>query len=65
MYAIRSYYENLSTFATAGADAEVEPDLVALLRAMHEAGKPIGAICISPAVLAAAFRGADVAPRVV
>ncbi len=45
----------LSTFAEDGADCTVLPDLAALLRAMHEAKKPIGAICIAPAVVARAL----------
>lgn len=54
--------KNLSTFATAGADAEVDPDVARLLRAMHEAKKPIGVLCIAPAMCAAAFKGTDVHP---
>jgi enhancing lycopene biosynthesis protein 2 len=43
---------NLSTFATAGPEAEVHDGVATLIRAMHAAGKPIGAICIAPAVIA-------------
>ncbi|MFV1959043.1 MAG: isoprenoid biosynthesis glyoxalase ElbB [Planctomycetota bacterium] len=46
---------NLSDFATKGAEATVDGDLAALLRALHAAGKPIGAICIAPGVVAAAL----------
>jgi enhancing lycopene biosynthesis protein 2 len=46
---------NLSDFATAGAGATVNPDLEKFLIGMHEAGKPIGAICIAPAVVARVF----------
>jgi enhancing lycopene biosynthesis protein 2 len=46
---------NLSTFATKGADAEVNADVATLLRDMHAAHKPIGAICIAPAVVAKAL----------
>ncbi|MCK5943600.1 MAG: isoprenoid biosynthesis glyoxalase ElbB [Planctomycetes bacterium] len=45
--------KNCSDFAVAGAAATVHPALAELLRAMHAAGKPIGAICIAPAVVAA------------
>lgn len=55
--------KNLSDFATAGADCEVLPALARLVRDMVAAGKPIGAICISPAVVAAIFRGTDVQPK--
>jgi enhancing lycopene biosynthesis protein 2 len=43
--------KNLSTLAFDGANATVNTDLINLVRAMHKAKKPIGAICISPAVL--------------
>jgi enhancing lycopene biosynthesis protein 2 len=45
--------KNCSDFASKGAEATVDPELADLLRAMHAAGKPIGAICIAPAVVAA------------
>lgn len=48
---------NLSSFAADGADAMVEPQLARLLQDFHAAGKPIGAVCIAPAVVAAALRG--------
>lgn len=54
---------NLSDFAARGAAAEVRPDVRDLLRAMHAARKPIGVICIAPAVLGAALRGTEVHPR--
>ena len=47
--------KNLSDFAGKGAGATAIPEMARLLREMHKAGKPIGAICIAPAVLAAAF----------
>jgi enhancing lycopene biosynthesis protein 2 len=43
---------NLSTFATKQAAAEVNPEVARLLREMHAAGKPIGAICIAPVLVA-------------
>jgi enhancing lycopene biosynthesis protein 2 len=46
---------NLSDFASKGAEATVHPQVARLLRAMHEARKPIGAICIAPAVVARAL----------
>jgi enhancing lycopene biosynthesis protein 2 len=49
---------NLSSFAERGADATVLPDVAALLKAMHAAKKPIGAICIAPAVVAKALGAA-------
>lgn len=43
--------ENLSTLATAGRDAEIDGELLQLSRAMHQAGKPQGFMCIAPAML--------------
>lgn len=45
--------KNLSNFASAGAQAHVDPNVARLVREMHAAKKPIGAWCIAPAVLAA------------
>ncbi len=47
--------KNLSTFAINGKDCTVNSDLVRLIGEAHHAKKPIVAICISPAVLAAAM----------
>ncbi len=46
---------NLSTFASKGKDATVNADVARILRDMHAAKKPIGAICIAPAVVAKAL----------
>jgi enhancing lycopene biosynthesis protein 2 len=42
--------KNLSNLAVAGPDGAADPDLVRVLGEFHGAGKPIGAVCISPAV---------------
>ncbi len=55
--------KNLCDFAMKGAAATVNPDVVRLLKEMIAAGKPIGAICIAPALIAAAL-GSDYAPLV-
>lgn len=47
--------KNLSDFAVKGTECEVHPQLAQLLRDMHAAKKPIGAICIAPAVIARAL----------
>jgi len=44
--------KNLSDFAFAGADCSVNPEAARVLRAVHAAGKPVGAICIAPVILA-------------
>lgn len=47
---------NLCSFAEQGAEGTVHPELQPLLDAFRAATKPIGAICIAPAILALAFR---------
>ena len=42
---------NLCNFALVGPDCRVDPGVVALIKAVHERGKPIGAICIAPVLL--------------
>lgn len=44
--------KNLSNFAVEGAGCTVQPELLALTEAFAEAGKPVGLICISPALAA-------------
>ncbi|MFN2395575.1 MAG: isoprenoid biosynthesis glyoxalase ElbB [Bacteroidales bacterium] len=44
--------KNLSSFAFDGDDCKVNPDTEKAIRAMHKAGKPIGALCISPVLVA-------------
>lgn len=54
--------KNLSTFAKDGKDCKVDEGVAKLLRDMHSFNKPIGAICIAPAVIAKVF-GADIHPE--
>ncbi len=54
--------KNLCDFAEKGADAAVQPDVARLLKEMAAAGKPIGAICIAPALVAATL-GRQYAPK--
>ncbi|WP_434570998.1 isoprenoid biosynthesis glyoxalase ElbB [Pseudomonas sp. Z1-14] len=44
--------KNLSNFAVEGAGCSVQPQVLALTEAFAEAGKPVGLICISPALAA-------------
>jgi len=44
--------KNLSSYAFDGADCTVNPDVAKAVQAMHAAGKPIGALCIAPVILA-------------
>jgi enhancing lycopene biosynthesis protein 2 len=50
--------KNLCDFAAGGADYALEPQTARFLREMHAAKKPIGALCIAPALLAKAIPGA-------
>lgn len=44
--------KNLSSFAFEGADCKVNKDAEKAIRAMHQSGKPIGVLCISPVLIA-------------
>lgn len=46
---------NLCDFAQKGDAMTVDADVERLLRAMHEAEKPIGAVCIAPVLFAKVF----------
>ena len=48
--------KNLSTFATQGTDGSLDPDVEGLIQRFHNAKKPIGAVCIAPAVLTLALK---------
>lgn len=53
--------KNLCDFAQKGAGASVHPEVARLLKEVAAAGKPIGAICIAP-VLVATVLGKELAP---
>ncbi len=55
--------KNLCTFGVDGADCRVDEDAGRLLKEMHRSKKPIGALCIAPALIARLF-GPEVAPEV-
>jgi enhancing lycopene biosynthesis protein 2 len=44
--------KNLSDFAFKGPKSSVIPEVERAIREIHKAGKPIGALCISPVVIA-------------
>ncbi|MDK9717390.1 MAG: isoprenoid biosynthesis glyoxalase ElbB [Trichlorobacter sp.] len=52
---------NLCDFGQKGAAASVNPEVARLTREIHGAKKPIGAICIAPALIAAIL-GKEAAP---
>ncbi len=55
--------KNLCTFAKDGTNCRVDSNVASLLQEMYMRKKPIGALCIAPAVLARLF-GNDLAPEV-
>jgi enhancing lycopene biosynthesis protein 2 len=55
--------KNLCDFATKGGAAQVNSDVARLLKEMASAKKPIGAVCIAPALIAAVL-GKDYSPTV-
>jgi len=52
--------KNLCSFAVDGPSCSVEPGVEAAIKAMQAAGKPIGALCIAPALLARVLGRGDV-----
>jgi len=50
--------KNLCDYAMAGTDCSVNPDVKRLATDVHKAGKPIGIICIAPAMFAKIMKGA-------
>jgi enhancing lycopene biosynthesis protein 2 len=53
--------KNLCDFAVKGAACSVHPEVARLVREVHAQGKPIGAICIAPALIASVL--GDERPR--
>jgi enhancing lycopene biosynthesis protein 2 len=51
---------NLCTFAKEGTQCSVNSDVARLLKEMHAAKKPIGALCIAPALVARVFGEAGI-----
>ncbi len=52
--------KNLCGFAFDGPDCAVDPDVEKAVKSMHAAKKPIGALCIAPALIARILHGGDV-----
>ena len=44
--------KNLCDFAVKGPECAVHPEVARLVREVHAQGKPVGAVCIAPAVVA-------------
>jgi enhancing lycopene biosynthesis protein 2 len=56
--------KNLCNFAVKGADCEIDRDVARLILDMHQAGKPVVAECIAPAVVVKALTDAGIKPKV-
>ncbi len=52
--------KNLCDFAFKGTDCTINPDVEKAVRNAHSAGKPIGALCIAPVVIARLIGNAEV-----
>jgi enhancing lycopene biosynthesis protein 2 len=51
--------KNLSDFAFTGENYSVNNQVVNIIQAMHKAGKPIGAMCIAPMLIADVIKGVE------
>ncbi len=51
--------KNLCNWAVQGDHCTVNPDVETAIKATFEAGKPIGAMCIAPVILAKLFKGTN------
>jgi enhancing lycopene biosynthesis protein 2 len=51
--------KNLCSWAYEGDSCSINPDVERAVKAMFEAGKPIGAMCIAPVILAKLFHGTN------
>jgi len=49
--------KNLCTYAADGDTATVNADVARIIQELHGLGKPIGAMCVAPVVVALALRG--------
>ena len=56
--------KNLFTYAIDGVECEIDDTVAKVILDTKEAGKPIGAICISPLLITRAFKDSNVKPKV-
>ena len=54
--------KSLCSFAFEGAGGSIRPEVKAFIQAFFQAGKPVGAICIAPALVAMALAGSGRRP---
>lgn len=55
--------KNLTTWAFSGPDGDIHPEVVRAIRQMVEASKPVGAVCMGPAVVARALKDSGMHPH--
>ena len=55
---------NLCDFALKGADCDIYPDVNRIIQEMMQANKPLGFICIAPALFARAAKNADKSAKI-
>ncbi len=55
--------KNLTEWAFKGPDGSIRPDVQQLIKGVAEAGKPIGAVCMGPTVVAKALENSDIHPK--
>lgn len=51
--------KNFSTMAIGGAHGSVDKQIASIIKSFHAAKKPIGAVCIAPAIVASVLKEAD------
>jgi len=54
--------KNLVDYAVKGRDCSIHPEVKRIIHEMVDVGKPVGAMCIAPVVVAVALREKDVNP---
>lgn len=55
--------KNLCTFAIDGSGCKIDPQVAGVIKEAHAAGKVIGALCISPVVVARALKDEKIGPE--
>jgi len=56
--------KNLTTFAVDGADCDINPDVLRLVKNTLAAKKPLAAICIAPVIVAKALEGTGISSSI-
>jgi enhancing lycopene biosynthesis protein 2 len=51
--------KNLCNWAVKGDNCSINPEVESAVKAMYDSSKPIGAMCISPVILAGIFKGTN------